>query len=169
MTRLGRRLLAFLFVFAAAGGVNPAPVSSQILLVILFGDKLSSESLQVGIKLDRAFTSLTDLEGADVRSGWAFGAFAEIPLGETWGVQPELTLTTPGGAQTFVGDPTGNPTLDGVFSEVSVTRKLSYSNLGVPLRVLVGRIALGLGPQIGYLRKADDVSPLQPLNPILYF
>ncbi len=116
MTRLGRRLLAFLFVFAAAGGVNPAPVSSQILLVILFGDKLSSESLQVGIKLDRAFTSLTDLEGADVRSGWAFGAFVEIPLGETWGVQPELTLTTPGGAQTFVGDPTGNPTLDGVFT-----------------------------------------------------
>ncbi len=47
--------------------------------------------------------------------------------------------------------------MDGVFSEVSVTRKLSYSNLSVPLKVRVGRIAFGVGPQIGYLRRAADV------------
>ena len=138
-------------------GAFPSAGSSQVLLVLLFGDKLSNESMQIGIKLDRAFTSLTELDGADVRSGWAFGAFAEVPLNDTWGLQPELTLTTPGGAQSFVGDPTGNPTLDGVFTEVSVTRKLSYSNLVLPLRARVGRFAIGAGPQIGYLRKAQDI------------
>ena len=135
----------------------PSAASGQVLLVLLFGDKLSSENLQVGIKLDRAFTSLTELEAADVRSGWAFGAFGEVPLNEQWSLQPELTLTTPGGAQTFVGDPTGNPTLDGVFSEVSVTRKLAYSNLVLPLKVNLGRFAVGVGPQISYLRSADDI------------
>ena len=32
----------------------PSAASSQVLLVLLFGDKLSSESLQAGIKLDAA-------------------------------------------------------------------------------------------------------------------
>ena len=112
-----------LFAVVLLSAVLPSAASSQVLLVLLFGDKLSSESFQVGIKLDRAFTNLTELEAADVRSGWAFGAFGEVPLNEQWSLQPELTLTTPGGAQTFVGDPTGNPTLDGVFSEVSVDER----------------------------------------------
>jgi len=135
----------------------PSAASGQILLVLLFGDKLSNENLQVGIKLDRAFTSLTELDGADVRSGWAFGAFAEVPLSGQWSLQPELTLTTPGGAKTFVGDPTGDTDLDGLFSEVSVTRKLAYSNLVLPLKVNAGRFAIGVGPQFSYLRSAMDV------------
>jgi len=136
--------------------VVPSAASSQVLLVLLLGDKLSNETLQVGIKLDRAFTNLTELDGADVRSGWAFGAWGEIRLAERWSLQPELTLTTPGGSKTFVGDPTGIPALDGVFSEVSVTRRLSYSNLVVPVKVVAGRFAVGIGPQLSYLRKADD-------------
>ncbi len=142
---------------AAILSCAPNSASSQILIVLLFGDKLSSESLQIGIKLDRAFTNLTELDGADMRSGWAFGAFGEIPLSEQWSLQPELTLTTPGGSKTFIGDPTGVPGLDGLFSEVSVTRKLSYSNLVLPLKVILGRFAVGVGPQLSYLRKADDI------------
>jgi len=137
--------------------IVPIHASSQVLLVLLFGDKLSSESLQIGIKLDRAFTNLTELEGADVRSGWAFGAFGEIPLSARWSLQPELTMTTPGGSKTFIGDPTGVPELDGVFSNVSVTRKLSYSNLQFLVKVKLGRFAFGVGPQLSYLRKAQDV------------
>ena len=151
--KLLRALCAAILLAAAL----PNAAASQVLLVLLFGDKLSNESLQVGIKLDRAFTNLTELEAADVRSGWAFGAFGEVPLDERWSLQPELTLTTPGGAQTFVGDETGNPTLDGVFSDVSVTRKLAYSNLVLPLKVNLGRFAVGVGPQISYLRSADDI------------
>lgn len=141
---------------AAVLSCAPRPAASQILMVLLFGDKLSSESLQIGIKLDRAFTNLTELDGADMRSGWAFGAFGEIPLSARWSLQPELTMTTPGGAMTFIGDPTGVPGLDGLFSEVSVTRKLSYSNLVLPLKANLGRFAIGIGPQVSYLRKAED-------------
>ena len=142
---------------AAILACAPSPASSQVLLVILFGDKLSSESFQIGVKLDRAFTGLTELDGADVRSGWAFGAFGEIRLSEMWSLQPELTLTTPGGSNTFVGDPVSVPELDALFSEVSVTRKLSYSNLQAFLKVKPGPLAIGIGPQLSYLRKAQDV------------
>ncbi len=157
MIETTRRVIAAAAAALALTALAPAAASSQVLLVLLFGDKLSNENLQVGIKLDRAFTGLTELDGADVRSGWAFGAFGEIPLNERWSLQPELTLTTPGGAQSFVGDPTGVPELDGVFSDVSVTRRLSYSALSLPVKVNLGRVALGVGPQVGYLRKADDV------------
>ena len=52
-------------------GFAPSPVSSQVLIVLLFGDKLSNESLQIGIKLDRAFTNLTELDGAASRPRWS--------------------------------------------------------------------------------------------------
>ena len=109
---------------AAVLSCAPRPASSQILMVLLFGDKLSSESLQIGIKLDRAFTNLTELDGADMRSGWAFGAFGEIPLSARWSLQPELTMTTAGGAMTFVGDPPG---LDGLLPVRTSSRSTQTS------------------------------------------
>ncbi len=159
MTRISGWLGRSLIGLSLTGALflMPTPASSQVLLVLLFGDRLSNESMQVGIKLDRAFTSLTDLEEAEVRSGWAFGVFAEVRLNDSWSLQPELTLTTPGGAQRFVGDPPPDDDLDDLFSEVSVTRRLSYSNLSLPARVRVGRFAIGAGPQLSYLRKADDI------------
>jgi len=155
-TRGKHWLIAAALAGALLGGL-PTSASSQVLLVLLFGDKLSTETLQAGIKLDRAFTSLTELEGAEVRSGWAFGAFLEVALNDSWSLQPELTLTTPGGAQRFIGDPPPDDDLDDLFSETSVTRRLSYSSLSLPARVRVGRFAIGVGPQVSYLRKADDV------------
>jgi hypothetical protein len=152
-----KKWASILVTCASALALTPSPASSQVLLVLLFGDKLSTESFQIGIKLDRAFTSQSELDGADVRSGWAFGAFGEIRLNDSWSLQPELTLTTPGGSGSFIGDETGVPELDAVFSDVSVTRKLSYSNLQMFLKVKPGPVAIGVGPQLSYLRKAQDV------------
>jgi hypothetical protein len=66
-------------------------------------------------------------------------------------------MTTPGGSSTFIGDETGVPDLDDLFSEVSVTRRLSYSNLQAFLKFKPGPVAIGVGPQLSYLRKAQDV------------
>jgi len=49
------------------------------------------------------------------------------------------------------------PELQGIVSEISVTRRLSYSNLSLPVKVRVGRVAIGVGPQVSYLRKAHEV------------
>ena len=136
-----------------------APVESaqgQVLLAILFGDKLSTENFQMGIKLDRAFTTLSEVDGADYRQGWAFGAFGEIKLSDKWALQPELSMTAPGGAQEFLGSPPGDPNLDEVFENVLVTRKMSYTNLSFLVKYKAGRFGIGVGPQIGYLRKAED-------------
>jgi len=40
---------------------------------------------------------------------------------------------------------------------VGVTRKLAYSNLVLPVKVNLGRFALGIGPQFSYLRSAKDI------------
>jgi hypothetical protein len=129
----------------------------QVLLAILFGDKLSTENFQLGIKLDAAFTNLSEVEGAAYRRGWAFGAFGEINLSDKWSLQPELSMTAPGGAQEFLGSPPGDPELDEVFEDVLVTRKMAYTNLSFLVKYKAGRFGIGFGPQMGYLRKAEDV------------
>ncbi len=147
-----RLLLPGLLVAAPGGSAQ-----GQVLLAILFGDKLSTETFQLGIKLDRAFTGLSEVEGADMRSGWAFGAFGEIKLNDSWAFQPELSMTAPGGAKEFLGDPPGDPQWDQTFQNVLVTRKMSYTNLSFLLKYKTGRFGLSAGPQVGYLRKAEDV------------
>ena len=138
-------------------GARVEPAQGQVLLAVLFGDKLSTEKFQLGIKLDGAFTGLSEVSGADTRFGWAFGAFGEINLSDHWSLQPELSMTAPGGAEEFLGSPPGDPRLDDVFEDVMVTRKLSYTNLSFLVKYKTGRFGIAVGPQVGYLRKAEDL------------
>jgi hypothetical protein len=149
-------MLRFILAVVALGAPVQA-VQGQVLLAILFGDKLSTETFQLGIKLDGAFTGLTEVTDADTRFGWAFGAFGEIKLSDTWSLQPELSMTAPGGAKEFLGTPPGDPRLEEIFGDVLQTRKMSYTNLSFLVKLKTGRFGIGFGPQVGYLRKAEDV------------
>jgi hypothetical protein len=139
---------------------------AQALLIILFGDKLSTEKFQLGINADLVWSGYTGAGSSDPRFSWAFGAYGEIKLSEHWHLQPELTIKTPVGAQkmpvTTAGspfqEPTGDATLDSIRANGTLTR--SGNQITIPLLVKYvvgnGRFQIGAGGMIGFLTSASD-------------
>ena len=132
---------------------------AQAILVLLFGDKFASETVQGGVKFDVVGTTLAGLPDAERKWSWALGGFIEVKLDRRLSIQPEFTFKSPAGAQGLPFVPTGEPEVDNAFTaaaDVSVTRTLGYITIPVLLKLTAGRFRFGAGPQIGYLVRAED-------------
>ena len=134
-------------------------VSAQALLVLLFGDKFASDRVQGGIKFDVVGTTLSGLSGAARLRSWDLGGFLEVKLSERFSIQPEFTFKSPAGARDLPFVPTGVPDVDSAFAgatSVSIARTLGYVTIPILLKLRTHRVGLGLGPQIGYVVRAED-------------
>jgi hypothetical protein len=147
----------------ALAGPAAQPASGQVLLAILFGDALSTETFQMGVNLDVGWAGLSGIDGTSLRRGFSFGAYGEIRLSEHWRLQPELTVKTPGGAEGLAfGDPAvpfetvGDSRIDEAVLNGTVTRSAGYLSLPLLLRYVAGPIGIGVGGQVAYLTGADD-------------
>lgn len=147
-------------LFAALLGILPLHAAGgQALLVLLFGDKFASENVQGGIKFDVVGTTLSGLSGAGRLRSWDLGGFIEVKVSDRFSIQPEFTFKSPAGATDLPFSPTGIPEVDSAFAgatAVSVARTLGYVTIPILVKLRAGRFALGVGPQIGYIVRAED-------------
>jgi Outer membrane protein beta-barrel domain len=135
------------------------PASAQALLVLLFGDKFASENVQGGIKFDVVASNLYGLSGAARLRSWDLGGFLEVKLSNQLSIQPEFTFKSPAGAKNLPFVATGVPSVDSAFAaagDVSVARTLGYITFPVLIKLKAGRFAFGIGPQLGYVVRAED-------------
>jgi hypothetical protein len=122
----------------------------QALLIILFGDKLSTETFQLGIDFDISASDFTGIDNNGLLWGWGAGAFGEIRFANRWSLQPALMLKTPAGATDITEDGTGGIP-DTIFETYTRTLRTSYITVPLPIKYSFGRVKIGLGPSIGYL------------------
>jgi hypothetical protein len=140
-------------------GAGCRPATAQAILVLIFGDKFASQSLQGGIKVDLAWSTLAGLPDARRMRSLAVGGFLELKFGSRFSLQPEFTFKSPAGARGLPYTPSGNAHVDSAFavaSDVSVTRTLGYLTFPILAKVTLGPVRLGIGPQLGYVVKAFD-------------
>ncbi len=130
---------------------------SQALLILLFGDKLSTETFQMGINASGSASDIIGLSDTKLRYSWAFGAFGEIRLSDDWFMHIDLTLKTPGGARNVQPFQPFLPIVDSLFTDVRVDRNFNYITLPVYAKYRVGAWKFGLGAQLGYLTSTTDV------------
>ena len=131
--------------------------NAQALLIILFGDKLSTEKLQAGINASLSASNFTGMDNTNYRISWAFGAVFEIKLNENWSLQPELTIKTPGGARNMPPDYyLEDDVIDSLFNDLTVTTSMNYLTIPVYIKYTTGHWGFGIGPQFGYLTSATD-------------
>jgi len=148
-----RKLLqigTFIFLFGSAA-------NAQALLIILFGDQLSTETFQMGINAAGSYSTISGLNGVDNRINWAFGAFGEVRLSDDWFLHFNLTIKTPAGAKNVEAFEDFLPGIDTLTSDIKITRSLNYITLPVFIKYRLGSVKLGVGAQIGYLSSASDV------------
>lgn len=144
------QIAAFIFLFGSVA-------NAQALLIILFGDQLSTETFQMGINAAGSASTIGGLDNADYRISWAFGAFGEVRLSNDLFLHFNLTIKTPAGAKNVEAFEDFLPVIDTLTSDITITRALNYITLPVFIKYKLGPVKLGLGAQIGYLSSASDV------------
>ena len=148
-----KKILLTLFVVFSLHTTSNA----QALLMLLFGDKLSTDTFQMGINVAGTASDIGGITDANLRYSWAFGAFGEVRFSDDWFLHFNLTAKTPGGAKNVQPFEDIIPAIDTLTTDISVTRSFNYITLPVFIKYNLGSFKLGVGAQLGYLTSATDI------------
>jgi hypothetical protein len=74
---------------------------AQIILGLLFGDKLNNERMEFGLGLGMNFSNLIGINGDQFRGAFCFGLYSSIEIGNSgkWTVNPKLFFKYTAGAR----------------------------------------------------------------------
>ena len=104
----------------------------QILIAILFGDKLNTDKLEFGLVVSPGLMNITN-NGGSYKTGLNLGLYFTYKLNEKWFLHPELIAKGSFGSKGLAPYPTGSDSLDQLFSGGSVTR--GVQSFSMPLLV----------------------------------
>jgi hypothetical protein len=150
---LGKRfgILLALFVLSSRG-------HGQVLIALLFGEKLNTGKLEFGLTGGLNLANISDIPDAKSRAGLNLALFFNIKLNDNLYIHPEAMPKYPTGVSKLKPYSLNNASLDSLLSSGDVTRKIK--NIAVPILVryrLKGQLFAEGGPQIGLRTKAKDV------------
>jgi hypothetical protein len=145
-------LLAILLLFVFQHGF------SQVLISLIFGDKLNSDKIEFGLDGGLSLTTLKGPEGAKNRSGLNLGFYLDIKTkNPAWMVSTGVMVKGPMGAQGLPVYGLENTNLDSVFKGGSVTTNLGYFYVPVTMKYsFKNHLFIKGGIQLGLINAASD-------------
>lgn len=130
---------------------------AQVLIALLFGDKLNSGKLEFGLTVGPSFTNIKGA-GGSYKAGLNLGLYFNIKLNDRWYIHPEGVAKGGFGARNIFPYPTGNDSLDNFFTGGDVKRKIGALSLPVLVQYrIAGKWFAQLGPQFNVLVKPKDI------------
>ena len=153
-----RRAVALVAAAGLAAG-GPRPAASQVLVGMLAGGPLSSETFNIGFDIGMNFATLSGLGEATRMNGAMFGLFGDWRFSEHAQLTVGLIPISSRGATELSPQPLGDPVLDSLVSGGTMTRSLTTIDLPVILKYAPRRDTgprLGVGPQIAFVVGATD-------------
>ncbi len=108
------------------------PAQGQVLLGILFGDRLATERFHIGLNVGANFADLSGIDGTKLKPGLTLGLVAEWRIAGNFYLQPELLPFYQAGAKSMppaIED--APPPLDTLVADKSAQRNLSYFEIPV--------------------------------------
>ena len=150
--------LKWLLVTAALMGASATPANAQAaLLVLLFGDKVASENFFFSLKFGANLGDVTGIDNTEMKLGWNFGLLGTIKLSDRLSLVPEFAPLSQKGAKNIPYVPSGDAALDNLIAPPDDAR-LNFNYIDIPVIAkyqIADRIAIGTGPQFGYLTSAS--------------
>jgi hypothetical protein len=131
--------------------------SSQVLIALLFGDELNTGKLEFGLMLSPTITNLTNTESKP-KPAIDFGLYFNFEASDRIYLHPEAIPKLSYGAKKIAPYSTGNSSLDSLYANGTVTRKIKA--IGLPLLVryrISGLFFAEAGPQIDLITTGKDV------------
>jgi hypothetical protein len=133
------------------------PVKSQVLIALLFGDKLNSDKLEFGLTVGPNFSSISNSD-AKWKTGLALGLYFNIKLSDNWYFHPEAVPKSPFGGKDIPVYPLDDPNLNTSFQNGSITREISYISLPMLFRYRIkGLLFAEAGPQLSLRTNVKDI------------
>ncbi len=130
---------------------------SQVIISLLFGDKLNSGKIEFGLDGGLNLPTQTGTPGSKTFTNFNLGFYFDIRLNGPWMVHTGVLVKSNMGASNLPVYPLGDANLDSSFTGGSVTRKLNYFNVPVCLKyTFKNHFYVEAGPMLGLLYKAYD-------------
>lgn len=132
---------------------------SQVLISLLFGDKLNSPNLEFGLEGGINFSTISDLQDSKTNVGFNLGFYFDFMLKKNpaWMINTGVIVKSPMGADGLAVYSLNNEALDNVFSGGSVDREIRYFNVPILIKYKFdNNIYVKGGTQLGLLAKAFD-------------
>lgn len=150
-----RRCIVLCAILAASAAA-PAATHAQALIMLLFGDKIASETFIGGINAGLSMTTFNHVPEASFRISWSFGAFMEWDLGGGWIYSPEMTFKTPAGSNGMTGLWSERQDIVDSLSNPKESAHLSYVTIPLLVKYEINAFRLFAGPKVGYVVAATD-------------
>lgn len=137
-------------------------MQGQVLISLLFGDKLNSPTLKFGLDGGANFSTISNISPSKYRTGFNLGFYFDFLLkkDKPWYLHTGVLVKSALGARGISPYHLTNPdstALDSLFINGTVDRKLSYFNVPVLIRYkFKNNLFVELGPMISLLYKATD-------------
>jgi len=132
---------------------------SQVLISLIFGDKLNSEFLEFGLEGGVNFSTISNMESSATNPGFNLGFYFDLRSRKNpaWMINTGVIVKSPMGAQSIPVYSLNNETLDNTFVGGSVNREIRYFNVPILIKYqFKNNIYVKAGPQFGLLAKAFD-------------
>jgi hypothetical protein len=132
---------------------------SQVLISLIFGDKLNSPFLEFGLEGGVNFSTISDLESSGMNAGFNLGFYFDIRSKQNpaWMINTGVIVKSPMGARHIPVYSLNDPNLDNTFADGTVNREIRYFNVPILIKYqFKNRIYLKTGPQLGLLATAFD-------------
>lgn len=135
------------------------PVHSQVLISLLFGDKLNSPFLEFGLEGGANFSTISNLESSGTKAGFNLGFYFDFKSKKnpSWMINTGVIVKSPMGAHDVPIYSLNDVNLDNTFVGGTVNREIRYFNVPILIKYqFKNNIYLKAGPQLGLLAKAFD-------------
>jgi len=134
-------------------------LQGQVVISLVFGDKLNSEKLKFGLDGGLNFSSISNVGPSKYRTGFNLGFYFDFLLKENtrWYIHTGVLVKSAFGVDGLDPYPIGDTEVDSIFSDGTVNRKLSYFSVpGLVRYRFKNHVFIELGPMLGLLHKAED-------------
>jgi len=148
-----KRLLVFFTFFCVISA------QSQVLISLIFGDKLNSQFLEFGLEGGVNFSTISNMGASGANPGFNLGFYFDLKSKKNpaWMINTGVIVKSPMGANDIPLYSLNDENLDNTFAGGSLDRKLRYFNVPILIKYqFKNRIYLKAGPQVGLLAKAFD-------------
>lgn len=146
--------LLFLTFFIGAG----FSANSQVLISIIFGDKLNSDGLEFGLDGGVNFSQITGMESKNMATNLHLGFYFDIRLKNQWNLNTGVLVKSSQGAGKLTENDTYNmyPELtDFIDTAGTYSQGLGYFNIPMMIKYkFKNHIFLEAGPQVALLINA---------------
>jgi Outer membrane protein beta-barrel domain len=160
MRRIARgRTMAGTVLVALIATATSRPAHAQVLIGMLFGEKLASDNFNIGFEIGMNFSTVNGLDGASRSNGPLLGLFASWRFSEHFHLYTGFLPLSYKGAREADPVPLNDPQLEPLVAAGRMDRDLGYIDLPVLLQWAQhrdGGIRVGAGPQISFRTSAVD-------------